>query len=624
MISHSQNEEIEIKSHKLSFYLLIIITGFLFSLIFIRLVYLQIYEGEDLRRYSDSNRFRKQFLNAPRGLVLDRNNKILIGNKNIMQLKFNLNHTSDNEEILKKISPIINIPIEKIKEKLEKGKKSYGHYHPITIKQSLNLDEIHKLKLLHWNHPEIYVEETHIRVYPLKENASQILGYVGEVSKKELIKFKKKKTYLNPLDIIGKEGIENLYDSHLKGTHGWNFVEVDALNRISPKTISPPFFLKNNPKQGENIVLTLDKDLQEFVYKAMDKKDSIGPRKGSVIVMKTNGEILAWLSLPSFDSNTFSLELSEKDWQELSRSDSKFFINKGFQEHYSPGSTFKPFIAIAALSEGIILKETLLDSPNKLKFGNRIFHDHSVFNHGPINVITALEKSVNTFFYKIGAKLGIDKIVIYADLFGFGHKTNIKLKGESQGLLPNPLWKQHKFQKSWQLGDTINTSIGQGSLLTTLLQLTVAYNAIATEGLLVKPFIIKKISDQIIKHTIKDTLTDRIDRKHFITIKKGLQQVIEGSHGTARYWKIPKIPYGGKTGTSQVISFSSKNLYGKCNSLPEKYRHHGLFIGMAPIQQPQIIVSVLTEHSCFGSLGSVPIARDIIKYYISKNKKKTR
>ena len=621
MISHSQNEDLEIKSHGFGFYLLITITGCLFSLLFLRLVYLQIYQGEDLRRYSDSNRFRKQFLNAPRGLVLDRNNKILIGNKNIVQLKFNLNYISDIEEVLEKISPIIDTPIKEIKEKLEKRKKGYGHYHPITIKQFLNLNEIHKLKLLQWDYPGVYVEETHIRVYPLKENASKILGYVGETSKKELIKFQKEKNLFSPLNIIGKRGIEKIYNSYLAGEHGWNFVEVDALNRISPKTISPPFFLKNNSKQGKNIILTIDSDLQKFVYKAMNRKDSIGLRKGSVIVMKTNGEILAWVSLPSFDSNTFSLELDEKSWQKLSKSSSKLFINKGFQEHYSPGSVFKPFVAIASLSEGIISKETLLDSPRKLKFGNRTFHDHSFFGHGSINVTTALEKSANTFFYKVGSQLGINKIEKYARLFGFGRKTNIELQGEVEGLVPTPLWKRKRFNESWQVGDTINVSIGQGSFLVTLLQLTVAYNAIATEGLLVKPFLVKQISDQMIEHTIKDTLTDRIDRKHFITIKEGLQQVVEGSHGTAKHWKIPNLSYGGKTGTAQVISFSSKNLYNKCQNLPEKYRHHGLFIGVAPVQQPKIIVSVLTEHSCFGSLGSAPVARDIIKYYITKKQR---
>ncbi len=620
MIFHGQNEELEIKSNRSAFQLLIVITGFLFFSLFIRLVYLQIHEGKNFRRYSDSNRFRKQLLNAPRGLVLDRNNKILIGNKNIIQLKLNLNYISNIEEVLKKISPIINIPEDKIKDKLKKIKKNYGHYHPIIIKQFLNLNEIHKLKLLHWDYPGVYVEESHIRIYPLKENASQILGYVGEISKKELIKFRKEKIPIHSLDVIGKRGIENIYDSYLKGTHGWSFVEVDALNRISPKTISPPFFLKNNPQQGENIVLTLDRDLQEFSYKAMNRNDSIGARKGSVIVMKTNGEILAWISLPSFDSNIFSMELDEKVWQELSKSNSKSFINKGFQEHYSPGSTFKPFVAIAALSEGIISKETMLESPSQLKFGNRIFHDHSTFGHGSINVVTALAKSANTFFYKIGSELGINRIEKYAKLFGFGSKTNIYLKGEIKGLLPSPLWKQKKFKKPWLIGDTINTSIGQGSLLTTLLQLTVAYNAIATEGLLVKPFLVKQIAEQTIEHNIKDTLTDRINRDHFITIKQGLQQVVEGSNGTARYWKIPSIPYGGKTGTAQVISLSSK----KCKDLPRKHRHHGLFIGAAPIQKPKIIVSILTEHSCFGSLGSVPIARDIIKYYMTKNKEENK
>jgi len=617
---HSQNEEIEIKSKKFSFSLLMIITGCLFFILWARVAYLQVYEGKNFRRFSDNNRFRKQFLSAPRGLVLDRNQKILIGNKNIIQLKLNLNHIENIEEVLKKVSLIINTPISTIQKHIEKAEKIYGYYHPITIKSSLSLQEIHKLKLLHWDYPGVYLEDAHIRIYPLKDNGSHILGYVGLISKQEREIIQKDNLFIHPLDTVGKRGIEKIYDKHLRGLHGWNFVEVDALNRISQQTISPQLFPKQNPQPGHNIILTLDKDLQQIADQAMNKKDSIGPRMGAVIVMKTNGEILALVSVPGFDSNRLSQGLKQKTWDELSKRHSKLFINKAFQEHYSPGSTFKPFVAIAALSEGIISKNTLLHSPNQLNFGNRIFHDNSRVGHGLINITTALEKSANTFFYQIGDQLGIHTINRYAKLFGFGNSTDLKLKGESPGLLPNPIWKQKHSQQLWHLGDTINVSIGQGFLLTTLMQLTVAYNAIATEGLLVQPFLVQKIGDQHIQHTIKDTLTDRIERKHFQTVKEGLKQVVEGRYGTAQYWKIKNLSYGGKTGTAQVISLTTKNRYKKCKNLIKNHRHHGLFIAIAPIEKPQIIVSVLTEHSCFGSIGSVPIARDIIQYYMTKNK----
>lgn len=618
MPSYNANQELEIRSQKSYFFLLIVGTGILFFIIFIRLFYLQIYKGEELLRYSDINRFKKQFLSAPRGLIYDRNQNILVGNKNLFQLKFNLNYISDLEEVIKKIQPIINLSSEEIHSRLKQSKKKYGHFHPITIKEDLTLEEVHQINLLNWDYPGVYSEEKHVRIYPLKDNGAQILGYVGEISKQEIQKLQQKNQFSHPMNIVGKSGIEKEYNTSLTGIHGWNFVEVDALNRISSQTTSPPFFLNHQPKKGLDITLTLDKDLQEFVYKSMHRKDAIGHRKGAVIVMKTNGEILAWVSLPSFDSNNFTSELDQQKWQHLVQSEKKLFLNKGFQEHYSPGSTFKPIIAIAALAENIIKKNTRIDSPSYLQFGNRIFRDNVKSGHGKIHVVTALEKSANTFFYQVGAQLGIKAIEFYAQLFGFGKKTQIQLAGEKRGLLPNPQWKKQHAKTSWRRGDTVNMSIGQGSLLSTLLQLTVAYNAIATEGLLVKPFLVKKIGDQIFEHKVLDTLTDRIDKKHFITVKQGLKKVTQGREGTARFWKVKNASYGGKTGTSQVISLGSKKIYTSCTKLPVKKKHHGLFISFAPANHPEIIVSVLAEHSCFGSIGAVPVARDIVEYYAWK------
>lgn len=616
---YSQKEEFEIKSKSFSFAVLIFLTGFLFLLLVARLFVLQIHQGESFRHHSQMNRFKKRFLRSPRGLILDRNNQILVGNNLVKNLKLNLNSIDNKKEVIKKISQIIGIPEQSINKIIKKRIKKFGSYHPITIKQSLNLNEIHKLKFLHWDYPGVYVEETSQRIYPINDNGSQFLGYTGEVSKTEIKNLKSANKFVHPLDVIGKQGIEKIYDSHLKGVNGWAYLEVDALNRISPIEKSSSFIY---PKQGGDITLTIDKDLQKFVYKAMQRKDSIGLRTGSVIVMKTNGEILALLSLPTFNPNIFSSEIDQQDWSQLTKTDSKLFIDKSFQEHYSPGSTLKPFIAIAALSESIISQDTKIKSPNRLKFGNRYFHDHSIFGYGSINVITAIEKSANTFFYQVGNQLGIDRIEKYLRLFGFGQKTKIDVSGEIKGLVPSQAWKQKNLNEAWQLGDTINSSIGQGFTLTTLLQLTVAYNAIATEGLLVKPFIVKKISNKIIQTAPLDTLTDRIDRKHFKTVKEGLRRVTEGSGGTARFWKSSTTSYGGKTGTAQVISLTASDLYKKCHLSPKKFRHHGFFIGLAPIVKTEIVVSVFTENSCSGSSGSAPIARDIIDYYLSSKKYK--
>ncbi len=618
-----QKQEIEIKSQSSKFLFLILFTGILFIVLLTKIFFLQIYQGEKLKKFSDSNRFKKQLLIAPRGLILDRQGKILAGNKKTAQVIVHLNQNRSIDQSLKKVSKIIQTPIKKIKQTIKKGVKQNGPFHPVVLKEDLSLMEIHKLKQLYWDHPEIQVRTIEKRVYPLKENGSQILGFIGPLSKKEIQNLKQQKRFFHFGDITGKSGLEKIYNEELKGQNGFSMVEVDAQNRVSGEDTSYFFnFLKIESKKGKDLTLTIDANLQSFVLKAMKRNDSIGPRTGAVIVMKTNGEILAMLSKPGFDPNLLNTYMSKTVWENWTEKNSKVFINKSLQEHYSPGSVFKPFIALAALEEGIITKDSLINSPGTFKVGQRVYHDHNPLGHGKINVIKALEKSANTFFYQIADQIGIDKIYNYARLFGFGQKTLIKLPSESPGLLPHSSWKEKIYGKKWHRGDTINISIGQGAIITTLLQLTVAYNAIATQGLMIKPFLIKKESNgKINKPVILDSLTDRIQRGHFNTVKEGLKKVIEGTQGTARWYKLPSISFSGKTGTAQVITLSAKKIHKDCKYLPEKYRHHGWFLSFAPSEKPEIVVAVFTENSCSGSSGSAPIARDIIKYYIEETKK---
>ncbi|MCY4321697.1 MAG: penicillin-binding protein 2, partial [Bdellovibrionaceae bacterium] len=505
---------------------------------------------------------------------------------------------------------------------IEISKKKYSSFHPVVLMENLPVKDIHKIQQLRWTYPDIQILGTEKRIYYLKENGSQVFGFIGFISRQEIdrLKQQKKKFYLS--DIVGKSGLEKLYNKDLKGENGFAMLEVDALNRLSAESSKHPFSsFRIAPIRGKDLRLTLDKDLQAFVLKALKRKDSLYPRTGSVVVMKTNGEILALLSDPGFDSNILSSSIDKELWSKWSSKDSKVFINKAFQENYSPGSVFKPFISLAGLQEGFITEESLIDSPSVFKLGDRIFHDHSRITHGKINLTTAIERSANIFFYKLGLRLGVDKIYYYAKMFGFGSKTKLNLPGELAGLLPSIQWRK-KFNKSWQKGDTVNLSIGQGDILTTLLQLTVAYNAIATEGLIVKPFILKRKGDKTInKPVILDSLTDRIDRKHFVTIKKALKKVVQGDSGTARWYKLPSLDFSGKTGTAQVISLDSKDIYKKCSKLDKKHRHHGWFISFAPSDKPEIIISVFTEHSCSGSKGSAGVARDIIKYYFKKRDK---
>ena len=606
MILGEQRQELEIKSQANRFYFLITLCVLFFILLLSRLVFLQLYQGEDLKKFSDNNRFKKKVLIAPRGLILDRNGEILAGNKKIFQLSLSLNQPKNLDKILYKISQILDEPVSALKKKIEISQKRYTAFHPVILKENLKLLQTHQLKQLEWVYPEISVGQIEKRFYPLKENGSQLFGFIGLISEKEIQKRKQLKKSFYLLDVIGKSGLEKFYDKKLKGQNGFSMVEVDAKNRLFSEGGAALFdSLKIDPVQGEDLLLTLDKELQNFSLKALRRPDSLYPRTGAVIVMKTNGEILSLVSEPGFDANLLSRQDGEKFWKQWSVKDSKVFINKAYQERYSPGSAFKPFVALAGLQEGLITENTLIESPARYRLGSRVFHDHNRLGYGKINVLKAIERSSNTFFYKLAEDLGIERISKTARLFLFGEKTNFDLSSEVAGVFPN-----FKKSSSWQKGNTLNIAIGQGPILSTLLQLTLAYNAIATEGKLVQPFLIKERGELVL-----DILSDRIDRKHFVTVKKALKQVVQGKQGTARGYRLPFISVSGKTGTAQVISLSSKGLYKDCKLLPKKNRHHGWFIGFAPSDQAEIIVSVFTENSCSGSKGSASVAKDIIEFY---------
>ena len=521
------NEREEIKKLARSFKLpfLYLIIGLIFLSLTLRLFFLQIYMGENMRDFSDLNRFKKQIEIAPRGLILDRNSQVLVGNKKQSQLVLYLNPKEDvSSEGLKKASQITNLELEDLQMKITRSKKRNGPFHPVILKTHLSLMEIHKIKQLGWDFEEFQVIEIDERVYPLKDNGSQIFGFIKPISSEEVKELRKQNKNSSLIDVIGKGGLEKARDLFLRGENGFSLIEVNARNLLS----QAPFFypselLKQDSKQGQNLELTLDKNLQTVALQAMRRKDKVGKREGAVIVMKTNGEILALVSEPGFDPSVMFLGLNEQKWSEISKKGNKFFVNKALAEAWSPGSTFKPFIALMALEEGVIDKNTLIPSPKKVVFGNRSFRDRK--DRGPINVIEAIEQSANGFFYNLSQNLTLEHIRKYAPLFGFGQKSGLELLKEEKGLFPSKAWEKEKLDIKWQEGDTVNLFIGQGYLMTSLIQLAVAYNVIATEGLLVKPFLIKKKEEEI---EIRNSLSDQIDPIHFQTIKQALKKVVEG------------------------------------------------------------------------------------------------
>lgn len=610
-------------------YVLLALTSVFFSM---RLWYLQIIKGTELREFSEKNRIKEIKMMAPRGLVFDREGRILVENLAAYDAVILPQYVDDLENTTKVLSEAIGIESDKILQKIQKRRKQMGPFAIVKVKENLSLDEVFRVQMLRIDYPGIEVRENIIRSYPLGPNGAQLFGYVAEVSKKQLPilnqQFKDKFVFAQG-DLIGKSGVEELRDIELRGHDGYSFIQVDAHGRELAQTddkILGQRIKDIEATPGHNIQLTIDRDLQEVAYKSFTDLE----RTGAIVAMKSNGEVLAWVSTPSFDPNEFSKGISPELFSKMISDPFRPFRNKVIQDHAPPGSTFKPLIAVPALEENVITPSSIINCPPLLRFGNRPYHDHLRGGFGNINIFEALERSSNVFFFKMGISLGIDRMYKYISLFGLGERTNIELKRETGGLLPSAEWKKKAIGEEWQPGESLSTAIGQGFVSVTPLQMAIAYNTIGTEGKVVKPFLIKKLIDptgQVVKENSPVVVRDlqqiqpngvKISPETFKTVKEAMRRVVQGTRGTARGYKVPHVEMAGKTGTSQVRGFSADDIYTECTSRPLRFRHHGWFVAFAPADNPEISVAVLAEHACHGASGAAPVVRDIVYAYMKK------
>lgn len=604
------------------------------TLILGRLWFLQIMSGTELRQFSEKNRVKETKLPSPRGLFLDRENRVLVDNLPGFDASISPQYAKKLEETSEAVGQIIGQSGRAISDLVRKSQRRDGPFRPVKIKDNLSFEEFFRLKLLRWDFPGLNLNESILRYYNLAENGAQLFGYVGEISREQIPKFNEfyqGKFAFDQGDIIGKSGLEETWDTTIRGKDGVAFVEVDARGREAPGDNPNYFGFKPQPAiPGNNLVLTIDKDIQEAAYKAMNRQDAVGPRIGGVVVMKNNGEILAWVNTPSYDPNNFSTGIPPQIWAQLINDPFRPLRNKVIQDHFSPGSTFKPIIALAAISEKVITPDTLINSPGSLKFGRRVYHESHRVNNGLINVIKAIEISSNVFFYKMGIQLGIDRMAPYAKALGLGAKTGVTMTQEVSGLIPTSEWKVKKLGEEWQPGENLSNAIGQGFVLVTALQMAVAYNAIGLDGKVYKPFLIKKILGQDSKviqefqpQLVRDASEPNefgviIEKSTFKAVREGMRRVVMGDAGTARGSRVEGVEMAGKTGTTQVRSFSAEEIYNRCDSRPLTQRHHGWFVAFAPVENPEITVAVLAQHSCTGSRGGAPIVADIMKAYFEK------
>lgn len=570
---------------------------FALLVIIIRLYYLQVYQADKYQTLADENRISTRLLVPPRGGVYDRNGEMLATNRQNFQVMMVAEQTTNVQDTLdafKKIMPLSEAEEEKIKKDLRKNRS----FVPVKIKDNLTWEEVARIQLNAPDLPGIIIDEGLSRYYPYGLKTAHVIGYVSSVSDKEV---KDDPLLEVPGFKIGKSGIEKLYDKGLRGKSGNLKLEVNAFGRVM-KEIE-----RQDGVSGERVDLSIDARLQEKAY------DLFGEESGSAILLDVNsGEILAFVSVPSFDPNLLTQGVSVKEWKDLNVNEKKPLMNKGVSGQYSPGSTFKMVVALAALENGVINSQSRSFCAGKMFLGDHAFHCWKKEGHGYVDVVEALKHSCDIFFYETAQKLGINKIEEMAKRFGLGDKVDIGLENEKAGLIPNTEWKQRRFGEPWQHGESLISGIGQGYILTTPIQLATMTARIANGGYKVNPTL-NKLSDNQ-KQKIERI---NVDPYSIALVKQGMFDVVNAEGGTAfgSRFNLKGMKMAGKTGTTQVRRITMKERQSgiiKQEDLPWKYRNHALFVGYAPHDNPKYAVAVLVEHGGGGSSAAAPIGGKLL------------
>ncbi len=592
-----------------------------FGIILLRLWYLQIFQGDVYHRFSIQNRLRKEINRAPRGMIYSRNNILMVDNTPRLDAVLTRQFLLNKNETIERLSKILNIEVEEINKTINRY-SFQAKYRPIIIKKNISFEEVARIETENAFLPGVSVETFISRDYIDKNVGAHVLGYISEISQSQLPKYKNRDKYDYKLgDFIGQFGLEERMDKTLRGENGFDFVEVDALGR-KRKYVNTDNIFKGIPdlgvEPGKNLQLTLDRDMQEVAYNAL------GEQSGSVVALDvSNGEVLTMISTPAFDPSRFSRGVSQEYWSSLINNEEKPMIDRSIQEHFPPGSTFKPFTAITALEKGLIESDSKIRCHGSFKLGRKTYYSWKRYGKEKVDITDALKHSCNVFFYDIASRMDIDDLATYAKKFGFGNRTGVNLQREVSGLIPTKEWKLKSNGVPWQQGETLSCSIGQSYVLVSTLQLANAYAAIATRGKLYKPTLVKKIFDndgKIIKESKPELLSEiQLKESTWDAVQAGLYKVANEPGGTAWWRRGYGNQMSGKTGTSQVIAAKSEqDLYSKCDEREYQYRHHGVFVAYAPAYDPKIAVAALVEHGCAGSRAAAPIVEKVINTYMKK------
>jgi penicillin-binding protein 2 len=574
----------------------------LLSTLVARLYYLQVVESARYTMLADENRISLRLVAPSRGLIVDRLGVALAVNQQNYRVVLVQERVRDIEgtlTLLTQIVPLSDTDRRRILREMQRKRR----FVPVTVKENLSWDQVAQIETNTPDLPGVSIEVGEIRNYPYGEATAHILGYVGAVAVSEV---QGDPVLSLPGFRIGKTGIEKYWEKELRGVAGTSQLEVNAVGRVIRE------LSRDEGQPGHEVTLTLDLALQQFTQKRLADEQS-----ACAVVMDVHtGGIYTMASNPSYDPNRFSTGINAEVWEELLSNPNAPLTNKTTGSLYSPGSTLKTVVALAALESGVIGAHHTVVCPGYMDLGDHRFHCWKRGGHGTVDMSDALRQSCDTYFYDLARRMSIDRIAEMCHRFGLGETLGLDLPGERSGLVPSRLWKQATYGVPWQQGETLVAAIGQGYVLTTPLQLAVMCARLVNGGYAVKPHLVKQIRQGVAEQTVWPEIG--VDKANLDMVVQGMNLVVNHPHGTAYKARItePGFEMGGKTGTSQVrrISMAERSTgVIKNEDLPWRERDHALFIGFAPVDAPRYAVAAVVEHGGGGSAVAAPIVRDILE-----------
>ena len=561
---------------------------FIFLSLILRMMYLQLYRGDKYAYLAEKNRFKLKKIESPRGKIYDRNGRLVVTNGAGYRLVY-LKERDNNPEIVKEISEVTGYDEEFIKKRIKNG-EIFPYTRENVLVESLDEETAHKLMEKIIDYPYLQVQTYSKRRYLYDSTASHSIGYVKKISEKEYEKLKDEG--YSPRDIIGKDGLERTYDKELQGEDGYEYIEVNAFNRVQRRVAEEKI-----PVPGKNLYMTLDMELQEY----MEEQFKEDKRVGAFIAMDPKtGELITMVSYPTYSLNMFSSQILNEDWQKIINDPGRPLTNKTIAGEYPPGSVFKVVSAISFLENGIDPKEKYLDRNGYYEIGKWRWRAWKAGGHGYVDMKKSIVESANPYYYRLADQIGHKPIVETAHIFGLGEKTGIDIPGEKRGILPDVEWKKKVIGSGWYKGDTILLSIGQGYLTVTPLQIAVLYAAIANKGYTYSPHLAKSLVDfsgekveEVLgkKHEIKN-----FPKKYYDILNDALIATVAQNNGTTKILRRKDITVAAKSGSAQ-------NAHSKTT--------HAWVAGYFPAEDPEIVFTVVLEGAGGGGAMGGAMAKNL-------------